>query len=135
MTLPRTFYQTGASVRTFYRALYARISELPDVRSAAIATDLPLSTYESRVFTPERADLGVDDLPTTNLTWVHGPYFQTLGIALRGGRFFSDDEYLENRRVIIVNERLAALFGPVRMRLASGSSWVSRLHQLHGSPS
>ena len=66
MTLPRTFYTTAASVRTFHESLSGNLSALPGVRSVALATDLPLTTYELRVFTPaERYANGIG--PDTRL--------------------------------------------------------------------
>jgi predicted permease len=124
LALPRAFYTTGASVRLFHQSLSRHLSALPGVRSVAIATDLPLTTYEHRAFTPEGMAEGA--APTTSLTWVHGPYFETLGIALERGRFFHPDEYVQQRRVVIVNEKLAAVAwpgqDPVGKRLKWGGS-------------
>ena len=134
MTLPRTFYTTAASVRTFHESLSRSLLALPGVRTVAVATDLPLTTYDLRAFTPEGANLPDGARPTTNLTWVHGPYFETLGMTLRRGRFFADDEHAQNRGVVIVNEKLAALAwpgqDPVGKRLkwggaASQSPWLT----------
>jgi putative ABC transport system permease protein len=43
---------------------------------------------------------------------VQGSYFQTLGIALERGRFFSEAEHAENRQVAIVSRKLADRFWP-----------------------
>jgi putative ABC transport system permease protein len=112
VSLPRTFYATAASVRTFHESLLASLSSLPGVRSAALATDLPLTRYEFRAFIPERGRVPEGIRPTTNVTWVHGPYFETLGITLKRGRFFTPVEYGENRAVVVVNEKLADTFWP-----------------------
>jgi putative ABC transport system permease protein len=76
-----------------------------------VATDLPLASYDLRAFSAEGGNIPGGER-TTSLTWVHGPYFETLGIALARGRFFEPDEHAQNRRVVIVNERLAALAWP-----------------------
>jgi len=112
MSLPRAFYTTAASVRGFQESISMSLLALPGVRTVAVATDLPLTSYELRVFTPERANMLDGPQPTTNLTLVHGPYFETLGMTLRRGRFFSADEHAQNRRVVIINEKLAALAWP-----------------------
>lgn len=52
LTLPRTFYTTGASVRAFHDSLLRNLEGLPEVRSAALATNLPLTRYDLRAFTP-----------------------------------------------------------------------------------
>jgi hypothetical protein len=90
------------------------------VRSAAqrrncripnVATDLPLESDTAGIFTPEGADLG-GIVPPTRRSLVHGAYFQTLGISLRRGRLFTDDELAANRQVVIVNEKLASRYWP-----------------------
>jgi putative ABC transport system permease protein len=111
LTLPRAGYGSGASVRGFHHALFTRASSLPGVRSAALVTDLPLERYEHR--TLSREGVKPPDGPgSTSLSWVYGPYFQTLGIRLMRGRLFSDIETIEPRGVVIVNERLAQSLWP-----------------------
>jgi predicted permease len=126
MTLPRTVYTTATSVRTFHDSLSQRLAALPGVRSVATATDLPLTTYEDRVFTPDDANVPDGALPTTSLTWVHGPYFQTLGMTLSQGRFFAADEYAESRGVVIINEKLAALSWPGQNAVGKRLKWGDR---------
>jgi predicted permease len=123
LTLPATFYRTSASVRTFQDSLATRLSALPGVRTVSLATDLPLTTMEVRAFTPEGAASTATAVPTTNLTWVHGPYFETLGMTLVGGRFFSDDEHQQNRSVVIVNDRLARMAWPGQDPIGKRMKW------------
>jgi predicted permease len=108
LTLPTNAYTTAGSIRNFHAALLTRASSLPGVRSAALVTDLPLEHYEYRAFSPEGATSG----GATNLSWVYGPYFQTLGIRLKRGRVFSDVETTAARGVVIINDRLARTFWP-----------------------
>ena len=89
MTLPRTFYATAGSVRAFHESLSRSLSTVPGVRTVALATDLPLTTYDMRAFSLEGASQPDGARPVTNLSWVHGPYFETLGMTLRQGRFFA----------------------------------------------
>jgi putative ABC transport system permease protein len=121
MTLPRTFYATAASVRSFYSALQRNLQERPAVQSVAVATDLPPTTNEMRAFTPEGA--GAEVPSTTNLSWVDGPYFEVLGITLKQGRFFTPDEHLQDRRVVVVNEKLAALAWPGEPAVGKRLRW------------
>jgi putative ABC transport system permease protein len=110
-------------VRTFHESLSRSLRALPGVRTVAIATDLPLTTYEGRAFTPEGAPLSADAQRTTSLSWVHGPYFETLGMTLARGRFFAADEHTQNRRVVIVNEKLAALAWPGQDGIGKRIKW------------
>jgi predicted permease len=121
MTLPRDGYRTAANVRTFHASLFRDASALPDVRSAALVTDLPLERYERRVFAPEAVSLPAR--LNTNLSWVHGPYFQTLGIPVMRGRPFTEIETTERRLVVIVNERLARAAWPGQDPIGKRMRW------------
>jgi putative ABC transport system permease protein len=121
MTLPRAGYSTAVSVRSFHASLLREASSLPGVRSAALVTDLPLERYERRTFAPEAVNLRTR--ANTNLTWVYGPYFQTLGTELKRGRPFSDVETTERRQVVIVNERLARMAWPGQDPIGKRLRW------------
>jgi predicted permease len=123
MTLPRTFYATAASVRAFYESLSASLIALPGVRTVSLATDLPLSAYDVRTFTPEGAHTPDGGQWTTSLSWVHGPYFETLGIRLSRGRFFAAGEHGQNRGVVIVNEKLARRVWPGQDPIGRRLKW------------
>jgi putative ABC transport system permease protein len=121
MTLPRAGYSTAARVRSFHASLFREASSLPGVRSAALVTDLPLENYERRTFAPEAVTLRTR--ANTNLTWVYGPYFQTLGIQVKHGRAFADVETTEQRQVVIVNERLARTAWPGQDPIGRRMRW------------
>jgi putative ABC transport system permease protein len=121
MTLPRAGYSTAASVRSFHASLSREASSLPGVRSTALVTDLPLERYERRTFAPEAVSMRTR--ANTNLTWVYGPYFQTLGIAMKQGRPFSNVETIERRQVVIVNERLAHATWPGQDAVGKRLRW------------
>jgi predicted permease len=120
VVLPRAGYGNAASVRNFHRTLLARATSLTGVRFAALMTDLPLERYERRGVSGE----GVDDATaTTNLSWVDGPSFATLGIRVTSGRAFTNIENAERRNVVIVNERLARLFWPGQDAVGRRLGW------------
>jgi putative ABC transport system permease protein len=120
VVLPRAGYTNAASVRNFHRTLLERATSLTGVRSAALMTDLPLERYERRGVSGE----GVDNpTGTTNLSWVYGPYFDTLGIRVTSGRAFTDIENAERRNVVIINERLARLFWPGQDAVGKRLGW------------
>lgn len=123
MTLPRAGYSTAASVRTFHRELFSRGAALPGVRSAALTTDVPLERYERRALTAEGVEAPGGDRPSTNLSWIYGPYFETLGIPLTRGRQFEEVESVEAHSVVIVNERLARTFWPGQDPLGKRIRW------------
>ena len=61
--------------------------------------------------------------PTTNLSWVYGPFVQTLGIRLIAGRPFTDVENVQAQGVLVVNERLAQRFWPGQDALGKRLKW------------
>jgi putative ABC transport system permease protein len=123
VTLPKAGYSSAASVRTFHRALLTRASSWPGVRSAALVTDLPLENYERRTLSAEGAAAARAGPLNTNLSWVYGPYFQTLGIRLKSGRRFTELEWVEPRHVVIINERLAQTLWPGENALGKRLHW------------
>jgi predicted permease len=130
LVLPRSGYRTAASVRSFHEALLTRARSLSGVRSAALMTDLPLERYERRSLSAE----GVNSVsggvpPSTNLSWVYGPYFQTLGIRVKSGRVFTDVENAEVRGVVVVNERLAQMFWPGQDAVGKRIRWGANVPQ------
>ena len=112
LTLPRAGYSTAASVRGFHDVLLTRTSALPGVRSTALVTDLPHEQYERRSLSVEGAAPSNTAPPSTNLSWVYGAYFETLGIQVKRGRVFSNIENLKPAGVVIINERLAETLWP-----------------------
>jgi predicted permease len=112
VTLPREGYPTASAVRTFHESLFRRTTSLPGVRSAALVTDLPLERYERRTLAAEGGVIQAGVPASTNLSWVYGPFVQTLGMRLTAGRVFAEEESVEPRGVVIVNERLAQKFWP-----------------------
>jgi predicted permease len=123
VTLPREGYPTAASVRAFHESLFRRASSLPGVQSAALVTDFPLERYERRTLAAEGGLPPSGAPPSTNLSWVYGPFVQTLGMRLIAGRVFTDVESIEPRRVVIVNERLAKRFWPGQDALGKRVKW------------
>jgi predicted permease len=123
VALPRAGYESASSVRAFHESLFRQVSGLPGVRSAALTTDLPLESYERRTLAPEGASLDAQTPRNTNLSWIRGPYFSTLGIRLQQGRFFTDIEQTQRRNVVVVNERLATTFWPGENAIGKRLRW------------
>jgi predicted permease len=125
LTLPQTAYKTPTSVRDFHGALLRGLSSLPGVRFASLASDLPLTTHGTRRFEPEGSGLAGLVTPITQLTSVRGPYFETFGLTLRQGRFFTNEEHMEDRHVVLVNEKLADRYWPDENPVGKRLKWGS----------
>jgi putative ABC transport system permease protein len=133
VTLPREGYPTASTVRAFHESLFRRASSLAGVRSAALVTDLPLERYERRGLTAENSVATSGPPPTTNLSWVYGPFVQTLGIRLIAGRTFTDVEDVRPQSVVIVNQRLAQRFWSGQDALGKRLKWGADVPQNQNS--
>jgi predicted permease len=96
-----------------YRQLYDRLSTLPNVSSATIATTSPMSgsstnsTVTVRGYTPNKGEnMNVDDI-------LIGPKFgETLGVPLLMGREIGLQDTTTSARVALVNQSFAQAFYP-----------------------
>jgi predicted permease len=109
--LPPAQYAKQSQVQTFYRSLLNRVSALPGITGTAGATDLPLRGSWQRVFEAQ----GHPMPPTSNLqlianTAVLGDYFETLGIPLRAGRYFTAQDGVNTPAVVIISEGMAHVY-------------------------
>jgi putative ABC transport system permease protein len=92
----------------FYRDAIARVRELPGVDAVSVGGPLPLAPVQ----TTQRVWRSDDQEPTPSISMLQSimpGYFGVLRIPLRAGRDFSDDDITYRRRVVVVDERLAAL--------------------------
>jgi putative ABC transport system permease protein len=130
LSLPQLKYAKAQQRTAFYRQVVERAAVLPGVQSAAVMSALPLTgtnlalSFEIEGRTPRAAGDSLFAAYT-----IAGPeYFRTLGIPLRRGRHFTQQDREGAPPVLIINERMAQLHWPnedpigKRIRLA-GSQW------------
>lgn len=95
---------------SFVRTLSERIQSLPGVRSVAAINVLPLDGQNNlptqRAGHPEQSIGGMEHRVVTP------SYFETMGIPLRRGRFFTADDTRAAPPVVLVSERLARRWWP-----------------------
>ncbi len=92
----------------FYQDAIARLRELPGVDAASVGGPLPLAPAQTtrRFWRSEDRE----PMPLIGMQQSIMPgYFGVMGIPLRAGRDISDDDIKHRRRVVVVDERLAAL--------------------------
>ena len=114
LTMAGDRYKSKEAVLGDYRELWQRLERLPGVTSAGAVTSLPLSqmfawgpiTVEGRVPQPGEKFINAD------IRMVSGHYFEAMKIALREGRFFSDDDGVDKPRVAIVDDAMAQQLWP-----------------------
>ena len=115
VNLPEARYkEPERQLPLFFRAAIQRLAALPGVTSAAAAYPLPFSgAFEGRAFTivgrPVREN---EPAITGNLRLVTPQFFSTLGIPLKRGRSFTEQDSPETERVTIIDETLAQQHWP-----------------------
>ncbi len=100
--------------------LTTALAELPGVRSAAAAQELPLrgGGYNLELSIEGRADV---QFATTEIRKVTPGYLELMGIALRTGRTIAETDRRGAERVVVINEALARKYfagaDPIGQRL------------------
>lgn len=94
--------------RASWRSLLDRASHVPGIRAAAFTDIVPMRTGSNEVgYWTTEAPPPPDQTPLTLLTSVTPDYMKVMGIPLREGRFFNDDDRLGNNPVVMIDEVLA----------------------------
>jgi putative ABC transport system permease protein len=91
---------------SFYSEAIARVRELPGVDDASVGGPLPLAPAQAT-----QRFWASEDPQTPSIAMqqsIMPGYFRVMGIPLRAGRDISDDDIRHQRRVVVVDERLAA---------------------------
>jgi macrolide transport system ATP-binding/permease protein len=101
----------GPRSRAYQREAVRRIETLQGVMSAVVAQNPPLPGWGPTT-TVARVGQTSAQRVDTRFNQVGAGYFETLGIALLGGRDFEDRDQPETPLVAIVNETLARKFWP-----------------------
>jgi len=107
----RTGQLKDAEAAAFYRAASERLKSAPGVTAVSGAIVVPLS--RDSIVNSLQVDRGDrEQNVTVNTNWILPEYFRTMGIALREGRDFTEDDRHAKSRVAIVNETFARLLFP-----------------------
>jgi predicted permease len=114
LTLTGRKYSDKQAILNTYRQLWERLERLPGASAAGGVTSLPLSqafawtpiTVEGRTPLPGEKFLNADE------RLVGGHYFEAMGIPLRRGRFFNEQDDMTKPRVVLVDEFMAEQLWP-----------------------
>lgn len=117
----------------FYRELIARAEALPGVRSASLASHLPLALNRNStsIYIEGQPVPRASDVPEIQNSTVWPKYLETMGIPLVDGREFTVRDDKKESRFVIVNETFARRFWPgqnalgkrISPRKADGPFW------------
>ena len=106
-------YDTDRKRSFFFREAISRIQTLPGVRSAAAAMTIPMMEYPGiPVQDAAKPSQRLNERLIAKYFPVTPGYFQTLGIAVKRGRDFSEHDGQDNKRVAIIDENLARRLWP-----------------------
>jgi putative ABC transport system permease protein len=106
VTLPPVGYPDAKAIARFHEQLVARLRVLPGVGAASAVLPLPLSgSISTTQFDLPEHPLPDSEQPLSITRLIGFDYFQTVGIPLLRGRFFTDSDRLDSKPVAIVNER------------------------------
>jgi predicted permease len=101
-------------VRAFQDNLLSQLSTLQGVRSVALASGVPYSSYEdsTAVILEEKVATQRDQAPAAMAESISPDYFRTMHIPLREGRWFHADDTLDTLHVAVVSESMAQRLWP-----------------------
>ncbi len=121
LSLPEEKYPSEQLRRSFFSHALDRIRRIPGVESAGAVNVLPLSGLNnSGTVTIETVAVPFDrTTPEADWRPVLPGFFETMGVRLIAGRFFTDADNDRAAPVAIVDETLARTYWP-------GEDWVGR---------
>jgi putative ABC transport system permease protein len=113
VSLPSGRYRLGPDLTGFHQQVVEVARGIPGVTAAATSTERPLRVGDRRTFS-------ADESAQTNLgpnrviagSWTEGSYFETLGIPLERGRYFTDADNRAAQPVAIISHQLAQWLWP-----------------------
>lgn len=131
VSLPGFKYADGAELRSFFDRTLSAIREVPGVRSAAAVSALPLADYhDSGGFEIDGMPVPQgEDAPHGDKWRATEDYFQTMGIPLRSGRFFSERDGADAPPVVIVDEMLARKYFPNQDPVGKRITFIAALQR------
>lgn len=108
-------YNSGERARSYYRALFERLSAIPGVTAVGGATTVPTSPlgpdFERPVWPEGAAPDGSQRLPAS-VRMVTPGYFPALGLRVVSGRAIDDRDQPASPGVVMINESLAGRLWP-----------------------
>jgi putative ABC transport system permease protein len=123
--LPSPTYEDAAKLASFNAALLERLSALPGVQNAAIASNPPLMTGWQTSFVPEGApEPPPGKSPSMEMNVVTANYFETIRTPLLRGRAFETRDTKDQPPAIIIDQLLADRYFP-------GQDAVGKRIQMH----
>ena len=114
LSLPESRYEQEPRQVAFFDQLLPRLRAIPGVQAVAGAMALPLggSSFVLSFTVAGRPPLPSSQQPAMQVRVATPEYFQTIGIPLRRGRLFTDDDRPGSPPVVVITESAARQFFP-----------------------
>ena len=113
LDLPQARYPNQKAAALFCRRLIERLKTQPGISEAGVSSDLPWSGYD------ENSDFEIIGRSDAENRGNHGRYhfvsalyFQTIGVPLVAGRWFTERDDAAAQRVIMINRSMARRYWP-----------------------
>lgn len=129
-------YQTADQLRAFYRDLQARLANAGGFDRIGLVSHLPMLRYgyNGEMNVEGGTPWGPNEAPLVEYRWVHGDYFEALGIPLVRGRWL-DARDGEGTTTVLINQQMATKFwpgqDPIGRRFGQGAD-TSRWYEVVG---
>jgi putative ABC transport system permease protein len=120
-TLPAARYPEAERGKAVYRQALERIAALPGVQQVSVASALPLASDWQIGFLVEGG--GERDYYTAYGSWVSDDFFRAMGIPLKSGRVFTDEDRADTAPVVVINETMARRFWPGQDAVGKRIRW------------
>ena len=114
VNLPHYKYKTDADAFAYLNEVLDGTRHLPGVVSASAVMCPPLGgdCWDSIFIFDDRPVPPIADLPNSVFNIADPAYFQTMGVPLLEGRWFSSADTEKSTRVVVINEAAARLWWP-----------------------
>jgi putative ABC transport system permease protein len=120
-TLPAARYPKAERGKAVYRQALERIAALPGVKQVSVASALPLASNWQIGFLVEGG--GESEYYTAYGSWVSDDFFRAMGIPLKSGRVFTDEDRADTTPVVVINESMARRFWPGQSAVGKRIRW------------
>jgi putative ABC transport system permease protein len=125
-------------VKAFYQETLARIQTIPGVKAVATGSCLPLTGASGGMLLniEGRTPVANWSQPVVGVSDVSPDYFRAMGVQLRAGRGFTEQDNKSAPRVIVINETLARRYfsgeDPIGKRILYGGADNQLAHTIVG---
>jgi putative ABC transport system permease protein len=112
--LPENAYRSPAAIRQFYSTVTDSLRRLPGVASVStVHCPPPMGDCGDWFYSiPGRPDPPRDQVPISLFNNADAGYFHMMGIPIRQGREFNDNDRPKGAAVAVINEKLARTWWP-----------------------